>query len=237
MTVVAGAAAERRAVGAPRQPAGIRTTAVVATALAAALVLALLLGLALTPFLVRNGPTGLDTEVFRWFAARRTPAGTRVMRWTTYLGSGVVVLPLALAVVTVLVLTARRRLAGFVVVTVGGAAVVDRIAKAVVGRDGPLVVTRFGLPHDASFPSGHSVQAAAICVALGVVVASLTRLRRLRVTAWAVLTLVVVAVGVSRVYLGVHWATDVLAGWLVGASCAVAVAVGMRPGGCPRRAP
>jgi undecaprenyl-diphosphatase len=215
-------------------------------ALAAALTLALLLGLVFESFRTHNGPTGIDVTAFRWFTARRTPSWTPVMRRVTYLGSGFVVLPVTVVAATVLAVAGRRRLGLAVVVTVAGAALVNWIAKAVIGRDGPLAAIRPQRPHASSFPSGHSVQAAATFVALGIVVASLTRVRIVRTSAWTVLAVVVVAVGVSRLYLGVHWATDVFAGWLVGTVCAVGVAVAFgilrrrRPGDAPsppRRGP
>jgi undecaprenyl-diphosphatase len=194
-------------------------------ALAGALALALVLGLFLSPFFTHNGPTGVDASVLRWFTGLRTPAWNQVMRRVTWLGSGIVVVPLTIAVAMALVLGRRTLLAIFVAVAVAGAALVNWIAKSFVNRSRPAVAVRLQHPHASSFPSGHSVQAAATYVAVAVVVASLTRAPTARGVASTVCALLVFAVGISRVYLGVHWATDVIAGWLVGSACAVGLAV------------
>lgn len=82
------------------------------------------------------------------------------------------------------------------------------------------------MPHgvvvtNASFPSGHTVMAAVVYLTLGVLLARTLPRRRLRVFVIAVSALVAILVGLSRVYLGVHWPTDVLAGWTIGAAWAL----------------
>jgi undecaprenyl-diphosphatase len=214
----------------------VRVIAAIVIALACALAVALLLGLLLSPFVAHNGPTGFDAAVLRWFTTRRTPERTHVMRLVTSLGSGVVVIPLTITAASALVLSRRRRLALLVILAVTGAALVNWIAKTVVDRNRPSVAVRLQHPHASSFPSGHSVQAAATFVVLGIVVTSLTRRRVVRAVVWTTVALLVVAVGISRLYLGVHWATDVLAGWLVGTVSAVGVAgaLGTTPPHAPR---
>ena len=80
---------------------------------------------------------------------------------------------------------------------------------------------RLVFPGDASFPSGHSANAAAAWFALAWILASLVERRALKVVVWSVAGLVVAIVGVSRLYLGVHWPSDVLAGWAIGAAWVV----------------
>lgn len=193
----------------------------VVAAFACALTLAVGLGLLLSPFLMHNGPTGIDQHVTDWFAGQRTHTWTHVMWRVTWLGSSVVVIPITVITTIGLGWVHRGRLAAFVVATVAGAALLNLLAKDIIGRNRPPVAVRLQHPHASSFPSGHSTQAAATYVAIGIVILALTRARGTRLITWTILAGAVIAVGVSRVYLGVHWTTDVIAGWIVGTAWAL----------------
>jgi len=135
----------------------------------------------------------------------------------TALGSGTV---LTIAIVLTLGALAVSRLwvtAGLVLAaTVSGALAVS-IAKEVVARARPEVVPHLVQVSSLSFPSGHSANSAIVYLTLASLLAQVIRgaaLRRYVVTAAVALVL---AIGISRVYLGVHWPSDVLAGWSFGA--------------------
>lgn len=112
--------------------------------------------------------------------------------------------------------------------TAVGAVALYALVKPLVGRPrptlGPLVSTATGY----SFPSGHATQAAAVYGALVIVwtrhATSVSRTAQ----AWAAATVGVFLVGASRVYLGVHWPTDVLAGWALGAFWLAALLASIR---------
>jgi undecaprenyl-diphosphatase len=78
----------------------------------------------------------------------------------------------------------------------------------------------------ASFPSGHATLSAVVYLTLGVLLAEATTQRSLQVFYIAFAALLVVAIGISRVYLGVHYPTDVLAGWSLGTAWALLCWVG-----------
>lgn len=125
-----------------------------------------------------------------------------------------------LAVAGYLELQGKRRAALFVVAAVAGGMLVSFALKTGFDRPRPDLVPHGTFVQTASFPSGHSMLAAVVYLTLGALVARVQPSRSLRIYVIALAVLVTVAVGVSRVYLGVHWPTDVLAGWAAGATWA-----------------
>jgi membrane-associated phospholipid phosphatase len=176
-----------------------------------------------------DGSTGLDAEVTRWMVDRRSQPWTDVMRFVTWLGSSWVVFPLAVVAVVVLLIVRQRWLALFVALSVIGASVLSVLAKDVIERDRPPLDIRLQHSVSYSFPSGHSTQAAATYFAFAIAVTVLSESRALRTIAWLVAALIVFSVGVSRIYLGMHWVTDVLGGWMLGSLCAAGLAVALAP--------
>lgn len=100
--------------------------------------------------------------------------------------------------------------------------------KALYGRPRPDLVPHEAYVYSGSFPSGHSTMSTAAFLTLAMLVASLEARRRSKALAYALAGLVIVGVGVSRVYLGVHWPSDVLAGWCLGAGWALVGWVALR---------
>jgi undecaprenyl-diphosphatase len=156
----------------------------------------------------------------------RTEFLTDVARPTTSLGSGRVATGLVVVVVVFLLATRRSALAGFLVAATAGTALVVQVAKDLVGRHRPPTVGRLVGAGGAAFPSGHTAQAISCFGALAFVAWRLGTPRRVLVVGLTVAAAIVLAVGWSRVYLGVHWPSDVLGGWLLGATVLL-VAVGV----------
>jgi undecaprenyl-diphosphatase len=142
------------------------------------------------------------------------------------LGSASVLVPLTLVVTLVLVVRRLVTLAGFLVAVLLGGIELPNAVKAVVGRPRPPVSERLVSIGSSSFPSGHATQNAAILPALALAAIALGANRRISLglaVAGAAL------VGASRVFLGVHYPSDVLAGWLLGAAWLAACAWALRP--------
>jgi undecaprenyl-diphosphatase len=163
---------------------------------------------------------GVDLSAVRDLASVRTPALTGLARVMSVLGSSYVVLPLAAVVGSLLLLRRRVRHAGLIVVSVFGAVLIENLDKLLVKRPRPPV-EHLETVSSPSFPSGHASQSAAIC-ASAIVLASILLPSRGR--AARVLRLIVVsaalflafAIAFSRIYLGVHYPTDVAAGLVLG---------------------
>lgn len=145
-------------------------------------------------------------------------------RDVTGLGGIGVLTFLTLAAAVLLWLQRRRWTALYVLGAVGSGVTLSNAAKAFFDRPRPDLVPHGSLVYTASFPSGHSLMAAVVYLTLAALVARSFPERRLRAYVVALAILVTLAVGASRVYLGVHWPTDVLAGWAAGGAWALACA-------------
>lgn len=139
----------------------------------------------------------------------------------TALGGVTVLTLLSLAVFGFLWLQGKRREMLVVIVAVIGALVINYSLKGVFDRPRPDLVQHGAQVYTASFPSGHSLMSTAIYLTLGSLLACFQAGRGLKVYVLTLAVLIVMAIGWSRVYLGVHWPSDVLAGWSAGAAWAL----------------
>ena len=140
----------------------------------------------------------------------------------TALGS-VTVLGLIILLAFALLASLRRWSEGLLLLAgAGGGLAISQTLKLIFGRERPDLVYRAVEAVNASFPSGHAMLSAVVFLTLGVLAARFADRRRVKVLAVGAAVLVSLLVGLSRVYLGVHWASDVLAGWCMGAAWAMA---------------
>ncbi|HEY0511699.1 MAG TPA: phosphatase PAP2 family protein [Thermoanaerobaculia bacterium] len=139
----------------------------------------------------------------------------------TALGGVGVMSLLTLGISGFLLLDGKNRAALLVLAAVGGGLLLSSVLKHGFERPRPELVPQGSLVYTSSFPSGHSTMAAATYLTLGALLARVQRRRRIKVFLLGFAILITVLVGTSRVYLGVHWPTDVLAGWALGGSWAL----------------
>ena len=144
------------------------------------------------------------------------------MRDLTALGSLGILTLMSLAVVGFLILQGKRRTAVLVVAAVGGGMLVSMLTKLGFDRPRPDLVPHATQVYTASFPSSHAMMAAVTYLTLGALLARAQPRLRLKLYLIGLAATLTVLVGLSRVYLGVHWPTDVLAGWTLGAAWALA---------------
>jgi undecaprenyl-diphosphatase len=146
-----------------------------------------------------------------------------VARDLTSLGSTTVLVFLGLSAIGFLMLQGRRAAALLVFGSVGGGLALSNGMKAIFQRARPDEAYRAIEATQTSFPSGHALISATVYLTLGALLAHAIRERSLKAYVQGLAVLLVFAIGLSRIYLGVHWTTDVLAGWALGAAWAMAL--------------
>lgn len=159
----------------------------------------------------------------------------------TALGGIAVLTLFALVVVGFLVLQRKRLSALLLALGLAGGVALSEGLKALFGRERPPEALQAVETINASFPSGHSLLSAVFYLSIGVMLTRAFPQRRFKAYVIGVAVLLTLIVGLTRVYLAAHWATDVLAGWSVGAAWAmalwlVAYAVQRRQQGRPQAA-
>lgn len=144
-----------------------------------------------------------------------------VMRDITSLGGFTVVSLVTVVAIGYLLIDGKRGAALFVAVAVAGGVVLSEGLKHVFARPRPELVAHLVEVQTASFPSGHAMLSAVTFLTLGALLARIQSRRRLKAYLISVAILLTLLIGASRIYLGVHWPTDVLAGWCAGAAWAM----------------
>ncbi len=140
------------------------------------------------------------------------------VRDVTALGGSVVITIVTLSAAGFLLLSGKRGAALYVLAAIVGATILSFSIKAGIERPRPDLFPHGAPVYTASFPSGHATGAAATYLTLGALLARFQRHRRLKIYLLALATILTLLIGLSRLYLGVHWPSDVLAGWTLG-SC------------------
>lgn len=149
-----------------------------------------------------------------------TPIGPRWLheagRDLTALGGMVVTVGVTLAVCGYLLLVRKYHAIGLVLAATIGAMVLTWGLKQAFNRDRPDDVPHLSIAHSPSFPSGHAMIGSAVYLTLGVLLAQLVSQQSAKIYFLTLALLIAFLVGVSRIYMGVHYPTDVLAGWTAG---------------------
>lgn len=176
----------------------------------------------------------LDEAIVQWFRRTddpRLPKGPPWLREVgidiTALGSFAVLLLLVLAVGGFLWIHQQKRLTLLLLVSTGGGFAMNSLMKTIFARPRPSVVPHLREVFTPSFPSGHAALSAIVYLTIGVLLFEVVKGRTARLYCLVVAMTATGLVGFSRVYLGVHYPSDVLAGWATGiawaTTCWVAV--------------
>lgn len=173
---------------------------------------------------VRDGSTrSVDETLLR---AMRSPSDLsdpvgppwveEMARDFTSMGGAAILIFLVLATATYLILAGKRHAAMFLVVAAGGGQLLSLLFKLGFARPRPDLVPHGTYVYSTSFPSGHAMVSAVTYLTLGALLARMHRPPALKAFFLGIAIALTLVVGTSRVYLGVHWPTDVVAGWAAG---------------------
>jgi undecaprenyl-diphosphatase len=167
--------------------------------------------------------TGVDEAIMRWVDAHSSAGLDGYARSVTQLGSWIVMTVMALLVSVFLWIHGERRALALLWIGLAGVLLMDQTLKEFFARARPQVFEwRTYRPSSYAFPSGHTLNATVGYTMFAFLVARLEKSKVLRAVTFSVAALLIALVACSRVYLGVHFPTDVLAGMLMGFAWAMA---------------
>jgi membrane-associated phospholipid phosphatase len=158
----------------------------------------------------------VDQAVHTWFWHERRPATTILLSTATSIGGSVGLGAIVAAVATMLLVRQERASAIFLVVTAGGGAVLNSVLKMIFARARPDPASALAVAQWYSFPSGHAMGSFITFGALAYLALRQPWPWVAKSAGLAVALTTVVLVSLSRVYLGVHWASDIAGGWSAG---------------------
>lgn len=160
---------------------------------------------------VENEPIALDTAILQWLHAQSSPALEAIFFFFTTLGNVEFILPIALLIFGILIYKKQRINALLFAFGVGGAALANFILKLIFQRDRPSFWESIVIEHGYSFPSGHAMVSSALVLSLIVILWN----TRWRIPAIIIGGFIALMIATSRLYFGVHYPTDIIAGWSV----------------------
>jgi undecaprenyl-diphosphatase len=205
-----------------RLPFSLRTTA----ALGCGMLLAIAFLALAWPF-ARGEPTELDRSVSLWVHGFDSAAADQVMRFLTYIGSPKRLVFVVVVAVVWLWVRGSRALAVLVLGVYLASLGANTGLKNLFQRARPDLFFEIAHPKSYSFPSGHALLSTAV---FGSIAGAIGQLRpAVRPLLYPATAMFVFSIGLSRIYLGVHWATDVTAGFIAGGILLCAFAVAARP--------
>ena len=139
-----------------------------------------------------------------------------IVRDITALGSSTILTIITLFVVLFLYLKNEKKSIVYVLFATVGGGILVQVLKIFFSRERPEIVTHLASEVTMSFPSGHSAMSTVVYLSLAVLISRIEKKHSTRIFLIAAALIISVIVGISRVYLGVHYPTDVLAGWAIG---------------------
>ena len=163
-----------------------------------------------------NLTRGIDEGTLRWFAQHRSPLLDQVMLEITTLGTAAVLIVMVLIAAVFLWQTQHKWSVYVLMLGTFGGAALNGALKHYFHRARPTVVAWGTTVHTASFPSGHAMESLITYGCIAYLVGRVGPEPRLQKTIWTVAAILILIIGMSRLYLGVHYPSDVVAGYIAG---------------------
>lgn len=199
-----------------------------ASILALALAVACLAGFTLLATLTEAAPTELDRRLLSAMRSHAAPGQLLGPKWIEQVVIGLsafggfLTLTIIVMAAFIRLMIKRQRLAAlWVLLTSAAGLALEQALKRVVGRPRPDIVPHLERVTELSLPSGHAMMSAVVYLTMALLVCRLVRRRHEKAAVLAAAAAFVLLIGSTRVLLGVHNPSDVLAGWLIGTSWAV----------------
>jgi undecaprenyl-diphosphatase len=184
---------------------------------------------------LREDEMHLDEWLLRLFRTADDPGVLRGPTWfseavtdVTALGGTPILLAVVACAIGYLLLDHRWAAAALVLVASAGGGLMSLVLKEFFGRIRPGIVPHLVTVDGLSFPSGHSMASAVIYLTLGALLARFAVRRRIRIYVVGIALVLTFCIGITRIFLGVHYPTDVLAGWSAGLGWALLCWLGAR---------
>ena len=184
-----------------------------------------------------DGPAALDVPLRAMIHGWATPSLTAAMRVITQLGGGWFLLPLGALITFALHREGRRRDAALFVIAVLGANILNEGMKLIFHRERPTPWFGYPEPITYSFPSGHSFVSFCFYLSLAEILIRDDWPAARKLALWTAATLLTLTIGFSRAYLGVHYPTDVLAGFTAAIAWTTLIRIAHHTYWSPRVAP
>ena len=178
--------------------------------------LALLIFVRITREFIEGDVSALDSAIHLAVVRSRTPWLTIVAADVTALGSITLVVLLSVFTLVVLLVLRDRRIALELLAALAGAGILTLLTKNFIERIRPDEAQQLIVVSGFSYPSGHSVSTAAVYLTIAIIACRYAKHSGLKTAIFLAATTVILMVGASRVYLGVHYATDVVSGISLG---------------------
>jgi undecaprenyl-diphosphatase len=167
----------------------------------------------LTEWVLEGETQRFDDEVLALVHRHTPPILTAAMKFVTTLGSTAFLLPLGVCVGVIFLIAGRQRAVTLFAITMAGAALLTFTLKLSFRVTRPQPFFDIHTPGSYSFPSGHALSSFCFYGALAAIIADRTGSRTVRVLIWSLAVALIAVIGFSRIYLGVHYPSDVLAGY------------------------
>lgn len=171
----------------------------------------------LVGFMVRGSDKGIlfDVKVMKYVHNNAAPIGVSTMKTISYLGSAKFFIPIGTLILLLMIKNKNIKGTKLLILSTIGSYTLNEILKRIFIRTRPLkyfLVEQGGY----SYPSGHSMVSMTFYTTMTYLLLKKIKDKKLRKVIWIMNFVIIALIGFSRIYLGVHWPTDVLAGYIIG---------------------
>lgn len=165
--------------------------------------------------IVLNHSLSIDSQFSGYIISIRNNSLTLIMKSVSFVFSEISVVVISIIIAGCLAVKKKYSTAGFYIVNIAALVLINQVVKHLVKRPRPAESLRLVTETGFSFPSAHSMMSVCICAFLIYIVIQYIRSKPIKIILTVLLAFIPILTGISRIYLGVHYTSDVCAGWLI----------------------